>query len=382
MKILCKAGQFFVLLSVAFAMIFCMAMKKPVNKTKPVVIGYVGGYRGLVDTSLLDVTKLTHINYAFINIKNGMAFLNNQFTDSVNLVSLSRLKQKNPLLQILISVGGWSWSENFSDAALSDSSRKVFAKSAVEIVRKYQLDGVDIDWEFPGMQGEEGNIFRAKDRSNFTLLFQAIRIELDSLAKQTGARKLLTTAVGAFASFLKHTEMGKVQKYTDYINLMTYDYFPDKTGRHHANLYAAKKDSHEDAGVNAVKLFLAAGVPSNKLVLGIPFYGRIFQMKEDATIGIGDQVAEHIHAKGFAFIKDSMLNQAGYKAYRDSIAIAPYLFNSETRMFITYDDEWSVRVKCQYVLEHILAGAMFWEYDDDKKGYLLNVMNDVFYKNK
>src|SRR6476620_12223831 len=121
------------------------------SKTKPVIIAYVGGFRGLISTDSIDVWRLSHINYAFIDIKDNRAWLHHEATDTINLRKLSELKNINPGLKILISVGGWTWSKNFSDAVLSDTSRQNFAASAVAIVSKYDLDGVDIDWEYPGM---------------------------------------------------------------------------------------------------------------------------------------------------------------------------------------------------------------------------------------
>src|SRR6186713_2060545 len=128
-------------------------------KTKPVIIGYVGGFRGLIATDSIDVWRLSHINYAFVDIRDNRAWLHNEATDTVNLRKLNELKKINPDLKILISIGGWSWSDHFSDAVLTDSSRKLFAASAVAIVQNYNLDGVDIDWEYPGMQGED-NVYR------------------------------------------------------------------------------------------------------------------------------------------------------------------------------------------------------------------------------
>ena len=131
------------------ATVILIAMRKPVRR--PVVIGYVTGYGGLVNPNTIDAKQLTHINYAFVNVKDNRAQLDNEKRDSANFARLNTLKQKNPDLQILISIGGWSWSENFSYAVLTEQLRKDFAKSAVAIIRKYQLDGVDIDWEYPGI---------------------------------------------------------------------------------------------------------------------------------------------------------------------------------------------------------------------------------------
>ncbi|MDQ0639597.1 GH18 family chitinase [Pedobacter sp. W3I1] len=213
---------------------------------RKVVIGYVGGYKGLIDVRKISAEKLTHINYAFVDVKNNRAFLHREATDTVNFQQLNQLKLKNPELKILISIGGWAWSENFSDAALSDTSRKAFAESAVKIIEKFKLDGVDIDWEYPGIAGEEGNVFRPEDKQNFTLILKELRLELDSLEKKSQTKKLLTIAVGGFTNFIRHTEMDKVQQYLDFVNLMTYDFYNGDFAGHHTNLYNSKSHPAEN----------------------------------------------------------------------------------------------------------------------------------------
>ncbi|MXV16456.1 glycoside hydrolase family 18 protein [Hufsiella ginkgonis] len=358
------------------ALIISVLSMKVADKPKPVIIGYIGGYKGLVKADRINAEKLTHINYAFVNVQNNRAVLTNLRTDSTNFRNLVLLKKKNPDLKILISIGGWSWSENFSDAVLTDTSRQAFAASAAGIIRKYQLDGVDIDWEYPDMQGEQGNIHRPEDKQNFTLMFEALRKELDVLEKETGKHKLLTTAVGGFESFLDHSEMGKAQQYLDYINLMTYDYYYSSIAGHHTNLYASKLYKSSNDADKAIRSYIAAGVPAGKLVMGVAFYGKTSKLKEGAQKGIGDAMLSHSFGKGYTFIKDSLVNKKGFTAYRDKAAKAPYLFNASTLQFMTYDDEWSVKNKCKYVLKHRMGGVMFWEYDSDPKEYLLDVMND------
>lgn len=349
---------------------------------KPVVIGYVTGYNGLIDATKIDPTLLTHINYAFVNVKNNKAFLQNLKTDTANFNRLNSLKKKNPELQLLISIGGWSWSENFSDAVLTDALRKDFAKSAVAIIRQYQLDGVDIDWEYPGMPGEDGNVYRPEDKENFTLMFEALRKELDALEKQTGKKKLLTTATGGFPSFLSKTEMAKASKYLDYINLMTYDYYSSKLAGHHTNLYDAKSYPTDNSADKAIKAYLNAGVPAEKIVMGIAFYGKNLQLNANAQKGLGDTLANSTNkfGKGYSYLKDSLVNKKGFIAFKDKEAKAPFLFNATTKQYITYDDEWSVAHKCAYVLEHQLGGVMFWEYSSDPKGYLLQQITKSFKK--
>ncbi|MCE7041702.1 glycoside hydrolase family 18 protein [Dyadobacter sp. CY312] len=345
------------------------------EKSKPVVIGYVGGFHGLLDVDNIEAKKLTHINYAFVDIKNGEAFLTNEKTDSTNFRKLNLLKQQNEDLKILISVGGWAWSENFSDAVLTDSSRKVFAKSSVDIIRKYNLDGVDIDWEYPALAGEEGNVFRPEDKQNYTLMFEEIRKELDVLEKDSGKSKLLTTAVAGWVEFLDATEMGKAQQYLDYVNLMTYDLFQGDTVVNHAPIYTTDVYQTQKSADAAVKAFVKAGVPVEKLVMGIPFYSRKFTVAGKLEKGLGQKQSAQEYFKGYTFIKDSLVNQKGYKAFRDDVAKVPYLVNETTKEIISYEDEESIKERCKYVLENKMGGVMFWEYDSDPKLYLLNAID-------
>lgn len=356
--------------------LFCLSLSSIAQPTKHVVIGYVGGYRGLVDTNMVHAKKLTHINYAFVDVKNNRAFLTNVKTDTTNFKNLVKLKKENPQLKILISIGGWAWSKHFSDAVLTDTSRAGFAESAVDIVRKYHLDGVDIDWEYPNDIGD-GNVFRPADKQDFTLMFKALRGELNKLQKETGNKMFLTAAVGGFKRFTLNTEMNKVGKLLDYINLMSYDYFQDSLhiSVHHTNLYASKKyNSAFDSGDKAVNDFMAAGVPAKKLVLGVAFYGHSSRVVDTTANGLGIKTDGKMRAGGYTFIKDSLVNNPTYglKYYRDLDAAAPYLFNPVTRQFITYDDEWSIKNKCDYVTKKGLGGVMFWEYSSDKKEYLLD----------
>ncbi|WP_159466655.1 glycoside hydrolase family 18 protein [Dyadobacter sp. 3J3] len=360
----------------SFEITSCDSKKKEeVKESRPVVIGYVGGFHGLVDTDKIDVKKLTHINYAFVNIENGLAFLTNEKTDSTNFRKLNLLKKVNPDLKILISIGGWAWSGRFSDAVLTESSRGKFAKSSVNIIRKYKLDGVDIDWEYPAMPGDSGNVYRPEDKQNFTLMFEAIRKELDIFEKEDGQEKLLTTAVAGWEEFIPHSEMGKAQEYLDFVNLMTYDLFSGDTVVHHAGLYPTDRFKSNRSTDSGVKAYLKAGVPASKIVVGLPFYGRAFTLGKDSKTVLGETSVAKEYIDGYTYIKDSLVNKKGYKEYRDNVAHAPYLYNEKTKVFIGYDDEKSVAEKCKYVLDNKLAGVMFWEYNSDPKGYLLNEIN-------
>ena len=259
-----RASIIFLLFAFLVSFLSCKENQKAPSVSKQkVIIGYVPGFRGSLDGLSIDANKLTHINYAFVDVQDSMAWLTNIKTDTVNFSILNQLKAVNPDLKILISIGGWSWSGNFSDATLTPSSRRKFAKTSVEIVANYDLDGVDIDWEYPGLIGDN-NVFRPEDKQNYTLMFKEIRKELDELTKQTGKYYELTTAVGAFKSYIEHTEMDKAAKYLDYVNLMTYDYYTSgDTAGHHSNL-DPPEDYEKDASADkSFKEFLetSAGNP-------------------------------------------------------------------------------------------------------------------------
>ena len=365
------------LLLIAAILSSCTQKGDKKDTSKPVVIAYVGGFNGLVDASKISPNKITHINYAFVNVQDGKAFLTNEMTDTTNFRKLNKLKQQNPDLKILISIGGWTWSKNFSDAVLTEEGRKAFAKSSVDIIAQYGLDGVDIDWEYPAIPGDDGNVYRPEDKQNYTLMFAAIRAELDALEKETNKKYLLTTAVGGFQEYIDNTEMEKAQQYLDYVNIMTYDYQSGEVAVHHTNLHTSNKYSSVRSADNIVKAYIKAGVPVEKLVMGIAFYGRIYKTKKNASKGVGDPISEQIQGRGYTYIKDSLINQNEYYRYWDESAHAPFLFNFYQGVFVTYDDEESVKEKCLYVTNNHMGGVMFWEYNSDPKEYLLNSINET-----
>lgn len=375
-----KFVQLFLLLLFVIPYSCSEKLKEAPSPDKKIIVGYVPGFRGVLDELSIDANKLTHINYAFVDVQDSMAWLTNMETDTVNFRLLNKLKEVNPDLRILISIGGWTWSGNFSDAVLTPSSRAKFARTSVEIVADYDLDGVDIDWEYPGQIGDN-NVFRPEDKQHYTLMFEAIRKELDKLSKATGKYYELTTAVGANDKYIEHTEMDKAVRYLDFVNLMTYDFYTsgDSAG-HHSNLYPPEDYDKDASAHKSVQLFLEAGVPSEKLVMGVPFYGRSWIMESTDRHGINMPVDGRARGGGYTFIKDSLVNQNGLVRYWDENAKAPYLFNSETRQLLTYDDEESVRLKCEYVLDNNMAGLMFWQYASDPKEYLLDAMNAHLYR--
>ena len=176
---------------------------------------------------------------------------------------------------------------------------------------------------------------------------------------------MLTTATGGFTSFLEHTEMGKAAAYLDFVNLMTYDYYSAHRAGHHTNLYDSKTYPSQNSADQAIKAYISAGVPAHKIVMGIAFYGRNLLLNPSAKTGLGDTIlsSANSYGKGYTFLKDSLINKKGFIEFKDEDAKAPFLFNPVTKQYISYDNEWSVAHKCEYVLKNKLGGVMFWEYN-------------------
>lgn len=343
---------------------------------RPLVVGYVFG-SSLLDVSKIDVTRLTHINYAFAVITDNQVVPSkaNQF-DAQNLQALHALKQRNPDLKILISIGGWSGSGGFSDAAYTPENRATFVASALEYMQRYQFDGIDIDWEYPGQIGA-GNPFRVEDKQNFTAMLKELRMALDALSATTQIHYPLTIAAAAGASFIANTEMNIAAQYLDFVNIMTYDFtgsWSMETG-HHTNLFASKmgKGSRMDSN-KGVALLIAAGVPVEKLVLGVAFYGKSWILTQPDARGLNQTASSFYKELRYTAIEDTMLSDSGYRKYWDKQAKASYMYNEKTNVFVTYESPRSIKHKMRYIRKEGLRGVMFWEYFGDTQGRLLRKM--------
>ena len=339
------------------------------------IVAYVAGWS---TSAVIHPEKLTHINFAFARITPaGQAAVADGELEA-SLLRLVALKKTNPRLKVIVSIGGWA-ADGFSDAALTDASRSLFADSAVELLRRFSADGIDIDWEYPG-QGVAGIKYRAEDRQNFTRLLSVLRDKLDvaSAAQgRTGGGRYTLTIASADREYFDHTEMDKLHMYLDWINVMSYDFFNSLTPTtgHHAGLYRAAPALPTDRDADAsVKQHLAAGIPSEKIVLGVAFYGRAFTGVKPIDNGLRQPYERFEGAHDYSELADKFIGRQGFVRYWDDRAKAPYLWNSTSRTFITYDDPRSIRIKAQYVKAHRLGGVMFWELSEDRNDELLDVI--------
>ncbi|GAB3790098.1 glycoside hydrolase family 18 protein [Spirosoma horti] len=368
------------LVATSFLLLFGQTVLAQSTAKSYVIIGYVTGNGWTKDQ--IEARKLTHINYAFgVPDQQGqIAPLSKK--DAENLAALTSLKATNKDLKVLLSIGGWGGCKYFSDAALTDASRRKFTQSAVDILKKHRLDGIDIDWEYPDQIGA-GNIFRPEDKPNFTLFLKALRDGLDAqgkLDKRTGSNHyLLTAATGGDTAFVNHTELGKAQVYLDYVNIMTYDLYHgnDKVTGHHSPLtQSAKGDHARNSSADAVDGHIRAGVPASKIVLGLPFYGRGWADTRDQDNGLFQPATGKHSFISYDELADKYINKNGFTRYWDADAKAPYLWNPTSHTFISYADPESFTYKLAYVKSNDLAGVMFWEYiyDLKQKSVLLNTL--------
>ncbi len=364
-----------------------------------------GIYGRNFQVSHIDAAKVTHINYAFANIKDGVIALGDPWADTDrpspgdceddsckkgNFNQLNILKSLYPHLQTLISVGGWSWSGEFSNVALTDESRTKFADSVVQFLRDYGFDGVDLDWEYPVAGGMEENARRPEDKQNFTLLLQTIRQKLDEAGKTDGGKHyLLTIAAGSAPSYIENTEIEEVAEAVDWINVMGYDFHVagESVSGHNAPLYFDPDDPSDHANrfyaAAAVNGFLSAGVPSEKIVLGMPFYGHGFtgcSVDENGQYQTCAGPSKGTWEDGsldYRDLEQNYVNQNGFVRYWNDSAKVPWLFNAEDGTFISYDDVESYGYKIDFIKSHKLGGAMFWEITADGDKTLLNKLSDL-----
>lgn len=332
---------------------------------KKMILGYATS-KGLDQMTAQDALRLTHVNLAFGVIRDGL--LSMQGLPRLKQ-QLPRLRQFNPSLRFILSIGGWT-AGGFSLMARTEAGRRAFAASVERVMDEYALDGVDIDWEYP-CSDAAGIDCDPSDKYNFTLLLQALR--------DVAGNRIVSIAAGGGAYFIRDTEMEKVAQILDYVQIMTYDL---ATGRsiaaHHTPLYAGDGCVPTANADTCVKMYEAAGVSREKLIIGAAFYSRIWHNVESDGGGLGG------HADGaagfgpeYTELKARYIDQNGFVRHWDEKARAPYLFNGST--FITYDDPESIAEKCRYVLREGLRGLMYWEHSCDRSGELLHVISDTLH---
>lgn len=299
---------------------------------EPVVLAYVTAWSSIMP----DPAYVTHINYAFGHVNDR--FDGVRIDNEERLRSIVELKKQKPSLRVMLSIGGWG-SGGFSEMAADETTRKAFVADCHRVVQTFGLDGIDMDWEYP-TSSQSGISSTPHDMDNFTLLMRDIR-------EAIGSEKLLTFASAANAHYV---DFKAVDPYVDFVNIMTYDM--GNPPYHHAALHQSPLVRNLSAD-EAVEAHILAGIPAERLTLGIPFYGRG-----------GGELPNFIDYK-------EIIQLTGYNTQWDDVAKAPYLTDGDGVFVCTYETAQSIALKCAFIRQKGMLGAMYWDYDgDDAEGTL------------
>ncbi|KAG4071657.1 hypothetical protein HA402_011811 [Bradysia odoriphaga] len=344
----------------------------------------------------IDPYLCTHIVYSFLGISDdGSLKILDEYLDLEenwgrgNIKKFMNLKETNPKLKLMFAVGGWNeGSLGFSNVARDSLKRQKFASQVLQFCLDYGFDGFDVDWEYPGQRGGEVLL----DKDNFVLLLKDLHNKLSPKGI------LLTVAVAAAESSSSISyDIPSISRYVDFILLMAYDLhgpWDDNVGLN-APLYESDLDQtaiERQLNVNAsVHYWLRSGAPKNKLILGMPLYGRTFSLRDSTKTAVG---ASH-NGPGIAGV---YTNEPGFMGYNEICEKklsehwsriwepqqqAPYLIFNKN--WISYDDSESLTLKAQFVKDLGLAGAMLWSIETDDfigncgkgKFPLLNVVSSI-----
>ncbi len=357
------------------------------QSASPVVMAYYvpeNDYR----PEQIPVEKLTHIIFSFTKVIDGEMKFRNPEESGKKLEQLVLQKKRNPELKVMIACGGWG-ADGFSDMALTRESRQKFIRSAVSFIEKYKLDGIDIDWEYPGISGA-GTMARDEDREHFTSLMQELREALDRI----GRPQVLTFASAGWKRYYNYVELDKVMPVVDFMNVMTYDQVGGSspyTGHHTALGWITEKDMEGTPALayyesrreemtrmgrtweprSAAKIIdfcIQEGVDPSKIVIGAAFYGRAWKGVHPENNGLYQpNGGAYIGWSAYQQIRSEFEPDPEYTRYWDEAAKAPYLFNPVDSIFISYDDTVSVRLKTEYAIDKKLGGIMFWQLGNDTK---------------
>jgi chitinase len=338
------------LLLIIFVFAFCHVAGQPYK-----VIAYYTGNGETIRQYPVD--KLTHIIYSFLKLQNDTLTFRNE-NQRKTVQQLVELKQQYPHLKIMVSIGGWGGCAPCSELFASAEHRNNFAKSTVALFKQYNIDGLDLDWEYPTIEGYPGHRYDTSDKNNFTELVSALR-------KEMGTRFLLSFAAGGFLKYLEESvDWNEVVPLVDFVNLMTYDLvngYSQVTG-HHTLLHDYRPG--EESTRKCVDWLLNKKLPSGKLIVGAAFYARIWEQVRDVDNGLY-QPGKFLKAVKYKDFESYFRDSADFRYFWDEKAKAPFQYSASKKLFATFDDKRSISEKAKFVRSKKLGGIMFWELSED-----------------
>lgn len=333
------------------------------------ILGYVTNAKtGTVTREEAQI--LTHIHAAF-----GQLTMDGDIVADLTIMKhMKEIREWNPEIKIVLSVVP-QVPDAFTVVSASEELRSKVTAASGKVITEYGFDGVDFDWEYPCVPSNGMNCSLA-DRENYTLFCQAARKGVDEAGGGS-----VSIAAGADLYYINCVEPKKLAECLDYVCLMTYDLkcgFHALAG-HHTALYSNIGDVFQNSCDQALRLFHQAGFPKEKLFMGSAFYSRKWENIADRNHGLL-QIAKTGggYGPGFAELMSTLIDKQGFVKYWDDEAKAPYLFDGST--FISYDDEQSIALKCEYVEKEGYGGIFYWDHASDESGTLLSVMGKCLRK--
>ncbi|MFZ2539077.1 MAG: glycoside hydrolase family 18 protein [Oscillospiraceae bacterium] len=364
-------------IGIAVCVIFKLTQTKPIPNNF-VKVAYLPIYKSWRAEDVQG-NLLTDVNIAFATITPDCTILVNPINELDLPKELVALKEKYPHLKINLSIGGWGL-DGFSDMALTKKTRSIFIESIVSYLELFNLDGVDIDWEFPTQDASGLTKTRPEDTKNFIHLMKEMRSEFNKLYKTNNKKYRLSFAAPMSDWAIKAFGVKEVSKSVDYIYLMGYDYigrWSMVTG-HQSNLLDCKEAPVHQNTYEGIQRYLKVCKPE-KLVVGVPAYGYGWKGVNNSNNGLFQSAATAISAEemdlSYNNLKAGYISKNGYTRYWDDISKSAYLYNGD--IWITYEDIEAIRYKADTVKTLGLGGMMYWEHTQDVTGDIITTISDV-----
>ncbi|TDF39197.1 glycoside hydrolase family 18 protein [Alteromonadaceae bacterium M269] len=303
------------------------------------------------------VGQLTHIIFSFLHLEGNRLSIDSK-ADEETIRHLVSLKQQNPELKVMVALGGWGGCETCSTVFSTEKGREEFAKSTVEIFKLFELDGLDLDWEYPTVEGYPGHPYGTQDKPNFTALVKTLR-------QHFGHRYELSFAAGGYTEFLEEAvDWLAIMPLMDRVNLMSYDLVNgySRTTGHHTGLFSS--ENQKESTDHGVEFLLDLGVEPSKIVIGAAFYARVWQGVTPIGNGLF-QEGTFKQSVNYHEYPEYFSKENGFELFRDEKSQADYFYSKKLQEFGTFDSKQSVADKVGYAKQNGLGGIMFWQLTGD-----------------